>query len=133
MLKFTVLILAAVLLTAALAAAQSSASAQEAGVCDRTEAVRDALVASIADAGTCADVTAAHLSAVTQVDLRHRDLTALSAGDLGGLAALAHLYLQGNHLTVVDVSSNTALLYLYAGGNQLGVLDVRHNTALTHL
>ena len=63
-----------------------------AGICGRTDAVRDALMALVPGASGCADVTAAHLAAITGLlDLSGQNITALAAGDFAGLTALTEL------------------------------------------
>ena len=60
-----------------------------AGICGRTQQVRDAIVAIISGATDCADVTDAHLAAITgTLDLSRKGITALAAGDFDGLTAL---------------------------------------------
>ena len=75
------------------------------GICGRTEAVRDALVALIPGVSDCALVTDAHLAAITEpLGLRGQfggdpTVTALAAGDFDGLTSLTALYLSSNDLT----------------------------------
>ena len=65
------------------------------GVCDRTEAVRDALRAG----RDCADV--ASLSGVAAIDLSERGVFALRRGDFDGLVGLRTLNLAGNALRIL--------------------------------
>ena len=73
------------------------------GICGRTPAVRDALLVLIEDnegAIDCADVSAAHLAAITgRLDLSGQGIAALKAGDFAGLTRLTQLYLYGNALS----------------------------------
>ena len=73
------------------------------GICGRTPAVRDALLDLIEDnegAIDCADVSAAHLAAITgRLDLSGQGIAALKAGDFAGLTGLTQLYLYGNALS----------------------------------
>ena len=71
-----------------------------AGICGRTEAVRDAIVGLISDVSNCANVTDAHLAAITgNLNLDAKGITALAAGDFDGLTALTVLGLGDNSLT----------------------------------
>ena len=73
-----------------------------AGICARTEAVRDALLAEIAGVTDCALVTDTHLAAITgTLDLDREDITVLAAGDFDGLTALTQLDLESNELTAL--------------------------------
>ncbi len=79
-------------------------AAVAAGICERTEEVRDELLRLIGTnegaAVVCADVTAAHLAGVTgALDLSGRNIAALKAGDFAGLTGLTELYLYRNDLT----------------------------------
>ena len=79
---------------------------ETAGICGRTEQVRDELLDLIevneGSAVTCADVTDAHLAAITgELDLNNQSITALAAGDFDGLTALEILYLYYNALTTL--------------------------------
>ena len=73
------------------------------GICGRTPAVRDALLDLIEEnvgAIDCADVSAAHLAAITgRLDLSGQGIAALKAGDFAGLTRLTQLYLYGNALS----------------------------------
>ena len=124
----------------ALAAASSPivpvpGSAQTAGVCDRTPAVRDALVAAIDGVTDCASVTAGHLAAVTSLNFYESGITALKDGDFDGLSGLTGLDLSKNQLTsMVDVSHLTTLTQLVLTDNRLtSVPDLSKLTALTGL
>ena len=77
-------------------------------VCDRTPQVRDKIVASVAEATNCGDVTEAHLAAITHLGLGRltvlgntvgEELTTLQDGDLDGLIALDTLALAGGQST----------------------------------
>ena len=92
-----------------------------AGICGRTDAVRDALMALVPDASGCADVTAAHLAAITGLlDLSGQNITALAAGDFAGLTALTELYLLDNDLTTLPDD-------VFAGLTALEILDLFNN------
>ena len=108
----------------------------EAGICPRTEAVRDALVAAISGAATCADVTSAQLAALTTVNLSNRNIVSLRASDFDGLTKVERLELDENSRLseVPSVSRLTALKRLDVSDNALISLpDLGQNTALTHL
>jgi hypothetical protein len=69
-------------------------------VCDRTEQVRDAIVAAVPGVTECADVTETHLAAITgPLNLANKSITALKAGDFDGLTALTELDLNNNQIT----------------------------------
>ena len=71
-------------------------------VCDRTAGVRDAIVDHIRGVTTCGDVTTAQLAAISTLDLEHRNLTELKAGDFSGLPGVKKLILEDNFLTRLD-------------------------------
>ena len=95
--------------------------APAAGICGRTEEVRDALVELIPGVSDCAAVTDADLAAITgPLDLSSQNITALAAGDFAGLTALTELDLNNNGLTrlTADVFAGlTALEILYLHNN----------------
>ena len=90
---------AGLLLLATLAPEPAHAQIGSDGICGRTEAVRDALVAAIDLDFSCANVTDAHLAAIASLDLSGQGITALAAGDFDGLTALTGLDLSTNNLT----------------------------------
>ena len=97
-----------------------------AGICGRTEEVRDALVALIPGGSDCAAVTDADLAAITgPLDLSGQNITALAAGDFAGLTGLIELYLNNNKLTTLrgDVFAGLpALTQLQLNNNELETL-----------
>ena len=97
------------------------------GICARTEAVRDALVARIRAARDCAQVTAAHLAGLRgQLRLDDRGISSLKAGDFAGLRKLTEIWLDNNQLTGLPsdlFDGLPALEILQLGGNQLGALQ----------
>ena len=102
------------------------------GICDRTKAVRDALVAAISGASTCGEVTASKLAGVTTLVLTFSKLTTLKAGDFNGLTALTRLYLDNTGLTTVpNLSALTSLQELHLHNNRLTSLP--NLSALTNL
>ena len=96
-----------------------------AGICGRTEEVRDALVELIPGVSDCAAVTAADLAAITDpLNLSGQNITALAAGDFAGLTALIELYLNNNGLTTLPED-------VFAGLTSLKVLTLYYNELTT--
>ena len=88
------------------------ASAQlEAEVCDRTEEVRDAIVAAT-DAEACGNVTALQLRDVVRLDLSDKSITSLKSGDFDGLHGLDVLDLSDNSLVSLPAGIFDDLLLL---------------------
>ena len=72
------------------------------GICGRTPAVRTAILAKIPGVSNCADVTDAHLAAITgTLSLGSGITTSLATEDFAGLTALTILHLNGNALTML--------------------------------
>ena len=96
------------------------------GLCGRTLAVHDALVALIPEVSDCADVTAAHLAAITgTLNLSGQNIIALAEGDFAGLTSLTQLKLNSNALTTLpeDVFDGlTSLAVLFLSNNELTTL-----------
>ena len=96
-----------------------------AGICGRTEAVRNAIVARISDVTDCADVTDTHLAAITgDLGLSNKSITALAAGDFAGLTKLTGLTLKGNKLTTLPAG-------VFAGLTKLARLTLEDNKLTT--
>ena len=94
-------------------------------ICDRTEQVRDAILAKLPDIGDCSVVTDVELRGITELRLSDQNISALNAGDFGGLSGLETLELDGNELNslpedVFDGLSNLEKLNL--SENALGTL-----------
>ena len=107
-----------------------------AGICGRTEVVRDAIVGLISGVASCADVTDAHLAAITSLDLSNDGITALAAGDFDGLTALTNLNLRNNSLSTLPAGvfdGLTALTNLYLDRNSLSTLPAGVFDGLTAL
>ena len=111
-----------------------------AGICGRTEVVRDAIVALVSGVTHCALVTDAHLAAITgQLNLNTKGITALAAGDFDGLTALTALSLGTNSLSTLPAGvfdELTALTDMKLDGNSLDTLPAgvfEDLTALTSL
>ena len=100
------------------------------GVCGRTPEVRDAIVRAVAEAASCAEVTAAHLAGGIarnyegRMALTVEGLTSIRSGDLAGLSGLQRLRLEGRGIDTLPVG-------LFDGLESLERLDVR--VGLTHL
>ncbi len=91
------------------------------GICARTEAVRDAIVARIESARDCAQVTSAHLAGLERpLELGDRGITSLKAGDFAGLSKLTEIWLDNNQLTSLPSD-------LFAGLSALWFLDLSNN------
>ena len=122
---------------AALLALPLQAQAQTTGICGRTAAVRTAILGEISGVIACADVTDAHLAAITgTLSLRSAAITALAAGDFDGLTALTWLRLNGNSLSTLPAGvfdELTALTTLYLGNNSLSTLPAGVFDELTAL
>ena len=96
-----------------------------AGICGRTEEVRDALVELIPGVSDCTAVTAADLAAITgPLDLSGQNISVLAAGDFAGLTALEVLYLNNNGLTTLPKD-------VFAGLTRLEVLTLYYNELTT--
>ena len=79
---------------------QAEAQSSDQGVCNRTEAIRGAIVAAIPATESCSNVTGAQLTAITGIlDLSGLGITELQDGDLNGLTGLESLDLSDNELT----------------------------------
>ena len=107
-------------------AATATVVAALAGICGRTQPVRDALVGRISGVTDCGEVTAAHLAAIDgRLFLNDRSITALAAGDFDGLTALDALHLDDNALTTLPAGvfdGLTALTELHLDENALTTL-----------
>ena len=87
---------------------------------ERTPQVRDAIVAAVPGIDAAADLTETHLAAVTTLNMRAKNITALKADDFDGLTALSNLNLYNNQLSRLPdgiFEGLTALTTLRLGGN----------------
>ena len=66
---------------------------------DRTPQVRDAIVNAVPNISDAANVTAAHLAAITSLNLRNSGITALKTEDFSGMTGLTTLNLFNNQLS----------------------------------
>ena len=127
----------AYVLVAGAASASVTVFDPAAGICPRTPAVRDALLAAISGVTDCVDVTAIHLAAITgSLDVSGESITALAAGDFAGLTGLRFLDLDDNGLTTLPdgvFAGLTALEILSLDSNALTTLPARAFDGLTSL
>ncbi len=77
----------------------STSYADVTSVSQRTPQVRDAIVAAVPGVNNAADVTEAHLAAITSLQLRHKGISMLKTNDFSGLTALTSLNLYNNQLS----------------------------------
>ena len=92
---------------------------------DRTPQIRDAIVALVPGVDSANDVTAAHLSLITNLNLSEQNITALKAGDFDGLSSLDSLALYKNELSSLPAdlfSELSSLSRLDLGSNDLSSL-----------
>ena len=97
------------------------------GVCDRTQAVRDAILAtSQVNSTDCMVVDPNELAQITSLDLSNKSISALASGDFAGLTGLTTLNLSLNSLTALPED-------LFDGLTSLRELNLSRNslTALT--
>ena len=99
-------------------------------VSERTPQVRDEIVAAVPGVDAAADVTEAHLAAITELNLSSKGITSLKSDDFDGLTALTNLNLSDNNLTnlpedvfdglssltTLDLSSNGFRINPYSNG-----------------
>ena len=105
----------------------------------RTRQVRDAIVAVVPGVNSAANVTAAHLAAITSLSVSRKEITSLKIGDFDGLTALEWLSLGYNNLRSLPsgiFDQNTALTHLSFNDNDIsslpsGIFD--QNTALRQI
>ncbi len=97
------------------------------GICARTEAVRDAIVARVGAARDCAEVTAVHLATQRgELRLDNKGISSLKVGDFAGLSQLEFLELGRNQLDTLqsDVFNGlSALVFLDLSNNRLTSLS----------
>ena len=96
-------------------------------VANRTPAVRDAIVNAVPNVNNAADVTAAHLAAITSLNLRNAGITALQADDFSGMTALTTLNLFNNQLSRLPpgiFAGLTSLTTIRLGQNAIDPLPI---------
>ena len=114
-------------------------------VCDRTPAVRDAIVAAIPGVSNCADVRSSHLAEIARLNIGPEEneigadrlrTSGLKDGDFDGLTALTYLSLHGSGLAEVPAGifdELTALETLWLRRNRLTALPAGAFDKLTAL
>ena len=109
----------------------------QATFCDRTPAVRGAILAKIPDITACEDVTEAHLNGITgQLRLVRRGISSLQDGDFAGLSSLQDLHILYNSLGSLpeDIFAGLSNLQdLWLDSNSLNSLDVDIFAGLSNL
>ena len=102
---------------------------------ERTPQIRDAIVAAVPGVNAADDVTAAHLSAITELDPSFTGITSLKSGDFNGLTALTDLNLSGNSIGDISVLADlTTLTTLYLAGTAISdISDLQNLTPLKTL
>ena len=88
------------------------------GICDRTQEVRDAILALLPDLSDCADVTDSHLAGITKLIVNFTSSTSIKSGDFAGLSAMTWLQPTGSQITALpedafDGLSSLQRLYLF--------------------
>ncbi len=98
----------------------------------RTSQVRDAIVADISGVSSAEDVTEAHLTTITSLDLSNQSISSLKAGDFSGLTSLTHLRLYNNSISDISALSDlTSLTWLFLSNNSIS--DISALSGLTKL
>ena len=98
----------------------------------RTQQVQDAIVAAVQGVSSAADVTAAHLAAISSLDLHSRRITSLKSGDFDGLTSLEFLYLSDTSIS--DISSLSGLTSLtMLNLSDTSISDISSLSGLTSL
>ena len=90
-------------------------------VATRTSQVRDAIVAAIPSVNVPNQVTAAHLAAITSLNLRNAGITALKTDDFSGMTALTSINLFDNQLSSLPDG-------IFAGLTSLTTIRLGRNT-----
>ncbi|MCG9129720.1 leucine-rich repeat domain-containing protein, partial [Candidatus Poribacteria bacterium] len=91
-------------------------------VSERTSQVQEAILEALPSELVASDVTQTHLSTITTLSLRNKDITELKTGDFSGLNKLTSLNLFGNMLESLPVGifdGLTSLTSLRLGGNSV--------------
>ena len=90
-------------------------------VSDRTQQVRDTIVALVPGVDSANDVTASHLALITNFNLSDQSITTLKAGDFDGLSSLRSLSLAKNTLSSLPAG-------IFSGLSSMSSLDLGSNT-----
>ena len=89
-------------------------------VSDRTQQVRDTIVALVPGVDSANDVTAEHLALIINLNLSDQNIAALNAGDFDGLSSLNSLALYKNTLSSLPAD-------IFSGLSSLNRLDLGSN------
>ena len=122
------------------------ASAQESGICSRTQQVQDVILDRLSGVTDCADVTSDNLASITgHLNLSNRLIASLNPGDFDGLSGVTRVSLSDNFLltvpsglfapmasgmTRIDILRNSITLLpadAFSGMTSLAWLDLRGN------
>ena len=96
-----------------------------AGICGRTQQVRDSIVSNVRGVDDCSAITSSHLSAIRGLNLRSKGITAVKSGDFHGLSGMTILWLDRNSLSALpsDIFEGlSSLESLYLGFNDIDSL-----------
>ncbi|MCY4376201.1 MAG: leucine-rich repeat protein, partial [Spirochaetaceae bacterium] len=105
-------------------ASATVSSSPRPGICERTPAVRDAIVAETVGITDCAQVRGVHLGAVVTLDLSERGIESLQLGDFAGLTGVTELRMESNRLAALPAD-------LFSGLGALVTLSLRDNELTT--
>ena len=108
----------------------------QAGICNRTREVRDAIVEWVSGVTSCGGITATHLEEVEVLYLDNQDIAALKRGDFAGLVNLTELDLSSNLLESLDarlLAGLADLMDLNLRSNRLTSLDAELFAGLSGL
>ena len=95
---------------------------------ERTQQVRDAIVAAVPNVNNAADVTATHLAAITSLVIDYRRITTLKVGDFDGFTSLTNLVLKHNSISDISALKNlTSLKWLFLGFNPISDISALEN------
>ena len=102
---------------------------------ERTQQVREAIVAAVPDVTSPDDVTDTHLAAITTLSLTNKSITSLKSGDFNGLTSLTSLNLSNNAISNISpLEHSTSLTSLNLSNNAISDISVfEHLTALQRL